>query len=202
MKAPARRGLFWLQAADNRGWQPTQIGYSGIDMNTINTKRENGFTLIELMIVVAIIGILASLAVSAYQTYTVRAQVAEAINMAASAKVPVVDAFTNTGVPPATRVEAGMTAAPTDTRGEYVSQVNIVNGRIDVTMGSRVHAEVFGDVISFTPYQTPGGSVIWRCGAEAAPGGGATPLTDGGSNTAAYLASTLDTRYMPSACRP
>ncbi len=171
-------------------------------MNTINWKLEKGFTLIELMIVVAIIGILASLAVSAYQTYTVRAQVAEAISMAAGAKVPVVDAFTNSGVPPATRVEAGMTAAPTDTRGRYVSQVNVVNGRVDVMMGNLVHADIFGDVISFTPYQTSGGSVIWRCGAAPAPGGGALPLTDGGSNTAAYLPSTLDTRYMPSACRP
>jgi type IV pilus assembly protein PilA len=171
-------------------------------MSTPDWKLERGFTLIELMIVVAIIGILASLAVSAYQTYTVRAQVAEAINMAAHAKVPIVDAFNNTGVPPATRVEAGMTAVPTDTRGRYVSQVNIVNGRVDVTMGNFVHADVFGDVISFTPYLAAGGGVLWRCGAAAAPGGGAVLLTDGGANTAAYLASTLDSRYMPASCRP
>ena len=171
-------------------------------MSTTDWKLEKGFTLIELMIVVAIIGILASIAVSAYQTYTVRAQVAEAINMAANAKVPVVDSFNNSGVPPATRVAAGMTPAATDTRGRYVSQVNVVDGRVDVTMGNLVHVEVIGDVISFTPYLLPGGGIIWRCGAAVAPGGGAVLLTDGGGNTAAYLAPTLDTRYMPSSCRP
>ena len=161
-----------------------------------------GFTLIELMIVVAIIAILASLGVSVYQTYTVRAQVTEAIDMAAHAKVPIVDAFNNTGRPPATRIEAGFTAAATDNRGQFVTQVEVVDGRVDITMGNSAHADIVGDVISFTPYLLPGGGVIWRCGAEPAPGGGAVLLTDGGGNSAAYLVPTLEARYMPSACRP
>lgn len=171
-------------------------------MNTTLHNRAKGFTLIELMIVVAIIGILASLAVSAYQTYTVRTQVAEALNMGAHAKVPIVDAFLTSGRPPINRTEAGMSPLATDTQGSFVSQVEVVNGRVDVTMGNRVHADVFGSVLSFTPYQVPGGSIIWRCGSAPAPGGGAVPLTDGGAISAVYLPPTLPTRYLPSSCRP
>ncbi len=162
-------------------------------------KHEKGFTLIELMIVVAIIGILASLAVSAYQTYTVRAQIAEAISMGAGAKAPVIDAYNNNGEPPAGRAEAGMTANPADTRGQYVSQVDIDDGRVDVTMGNRVHAEVAGMVISFTPYMTQSGGIVWRCGAALAPAGAA--LLTGGGVTSAHQPTTIPPRYLPATCR-
>ncbi len=162
-------------------------------------RPQSGFTLIELMIVVAIIGILASLAISAYQTYTVRAQVAEALNMGAGAKVPVVDAFNMFGEPPAGRPEAGMTPAPTDSAGRYVSQVDVFEGRVDVTMGNFVHADVSGNTISFTPYLTPSGGIVWRCGAAPAPTGAV--LLTGGGVTSAHQAPTVLPRYLPSTCR-
>ena len=87
------------------------------------------------MIVITIVGILASLAVSAYQTYTVRAQVTEGIAFASGAKVPIVDAYTNGGIAPANRVAAGMTPLATDTRGSYVTSIEIVNGRVDISFG-------------------------------------------------------------------
>ena len=171
-------------------------------MSVYMKKQQKGFTLIELMIVVAIIGILASLAMSAYQTYSIRTQVAEGINMAAGAKTPIMDAFNNTGQPPADRPEAGMSPNPADTKGSYVASVNVVNGRVDVVFGGRAHADIAGQTLSFTPYSPPNAqAVIWRCGAAAAPGGGSAPLTGGGV-TAAHIVTAIAPRYLPAVCRP
>ena len=159
-------------------------------------QRSRGFTLIVLMIVLTIIGILASLAVSAYQTYTVRAQVSEGLGFAAGAKVPVVDAYTSGGVAPANRVAAGMTLMATDTRGSYVTSVEIVNGRIDVTFGGPLaHQDLIGASLSLTPYETAGNAVVWRCG-NAPP-----PLGVFLSGGAGHIAPTVNERYLPANCR-
>ena len=158
--------------------------------------RSRGFTLIELMIVITIIGILASLAVSAYQTFTVRAQVSEGLNFAAGAKVPIVDAYTNGGTAPANRVATGMTPMATDSRGSYVTSVEIVNGRVDVTFGGPLaHQDIIGTALSLTPYETAGNTVVWRCGNAVPPAG---VLLNGGSG---HVAPTVDPRYLPSTCR-
>ncbi len=163
------------------------------------SKKSKGFTLVELMIVIAIIGILASLAVAAYQTFTVRAQIAEGLNMAAGAKAPIVDAFINDGMPPADRTAAGMSPLPADTQGNYVSSVNVDDGRLDITFGNNAHQDIQGATLSFTPYISAGGSYLWRCGYAAAPGG-ATELTGGGV-TASHQDPTVDRRYLPTNCR-
>ena len=163
------------------------------------TRKNQGFTLIELMIVVAIIGILASLAISAYQTYTVRAQVAEALTFASGAKVPTVEAFNNTGIPPADNAAAGMPLS-TDMQGSYVGSVLITDGRVDITFGNDVHQDAFGDTLSLTPYQANGGgSFMWRCGYAPAPVGASE--MSGGGVTSVHLAPTIAERYLPSSCR-
>jgi len=159
-------------------------------------KPSRGFTLIELVIVILLIGVLASLAVSAYQTFTVRAQIDAGINFAAGAKAPIMNAYTKGGVAPANRAAAGMTPRSTDSRGSYVSSVEVMDGRIDVTFGGPLaHQDIVGKSVSLTPYQASDNSVVWRCGNAAAPGG---RLLVGG---AAHLPPTLDLRYLPATCR-
>ena len=160
-------------------------------------KLQKGFTLIELMIVVAIIGILAAIAIPAYQDYTIRAQVSEGMTLAAAAKAAVAETFLNTGTAPANRTEAGMSADGTDTFGKYVSAVEVADGAITVTYdGDDVNQLIAGETVAITPYTTTDFSVTWTCGASAVPTG-ATIMTGATAGT-----TGLDSKYLPAACRP
>jgi type IV pilus assembly protein PilA len=166
------------------------------------TKLQKGFTLIELMIVVAIIGILAAIAIPAYQDYTIRAQVSEGMSLAAAAKAAVAETFLNRGTAPANRTVAGMSQNATDTRGKYVASVGVAGGVITVTYGgTEVNTAINGASLGLTPYVTPDNSVAWKCGAAPIPANlTAMPGATVANGTLGDNASM--NKYLPSACRP
>ncbi len=142
-------------------------------------RIQHGFTLIELMIVVAIIGILAAIAIPAYQDYTVRAQVSEGLNLGGGAKTAVTEFFQDRGAWPANNTEAGLEATATNINGKYVASVTVTAGVIDVLYGNDAHGALLtGKNLRLTPASL-GGSVTWVC-----------------------TSTDLPPKHLPAACRP
>ncbi|MBG8579694.1 pilin, partial [Neisseria meningitidis] len=128
-------------------------------MNTL----QKGFTLIELMIVIAIVGILAAVALPAYQDYTARAQVSEAILLAEGQKSAVTEYYLNHGEWPANNSSAGV-ATSSDIKGKYVEKVEVKNGVVTAQMASSgVNKEIQGKKLSLWAKRQDG-SVKWFCG--------------------------------------
>ena len=142
-------------------------------------KKQQGFTLIELMIVVAIIGILAAIAIPAYQDYTIRAQVSEGLNLSGGAKAAVTEYFQDRGSLPADNTEAGL-AASDEIQGMYVDEVNVAAGVINVQYGNDAHQVISGNAIQLTPDTSNPGSVAWVCATGAGP---------------------IENKHLPAACR-
>ena len=142
------------------------IGSSNFSCRTQPIRvAQQGFTLIELMIVVAIIGILAAIALPAFRDYTVRGKVTEAFSLATPAKTVISEHYMATGGFPADNATAGM-AASTAIIGNNVSSVELVNGVITVMLSN--DPSLAGESVTLTPTIAGGGTMIWTCSSSLA----------------------------------
>ena len=143
-------------------------------------KIQQGFTLIELMIVVAIIAILAAIALPAYQDYVIRSQVSEGSVLADGAKTAFAEFYSNAGKAPPSNVSAGLATA-TSIIGNYVTSVDVSTGIIVALYGNQANTKITGSQLNFSPYSSGGGSLAWSC------------KSTGGTN--------VPQKYLPTACR-
>jgi type IV pilus assembly protein PilA len=148
-------------------------------------RTQQGFTLIELMIVVAIIGILAAIAIPAYQDYTIRAQVSEGLSLADGAKTALSEYYNDHGSFPSANQSAGLASKGSIT-GNYVSQVDagttpgVIAIKYSKTSPQAANQAIDGDVLTLSALTT-GGSVKWVCGSTTT--------------------TTVPGKYLPSSCR-
>ena len=170
---------------------------------------QKGFTLIELMIVVAIIGILAAIAIPAYQDYTIRAQVTEGLNLAAAVKANVAEYYAQNGVWPPTLTDLGQDPANPPS-GKYVGKIIVTTGTIEITYSNvapfQANANINGleldlrPTISGAAAATSNGDVVWTCGKHAVVGVDPT-ASAAAADTTTFIAGTNTAKYVPSNCR-
>jgi type IV pilus assembly protein PilA len=165
---------------------------------------QKGFTLIELMIVVAIIGILAAIAIPAYQNYTIRAQVTEGLNLADGWKTSVSEFYAQNGTFPASVTNTAGSASNTimyaagASTGKYVSGVTVVKGAITVTYSNATpyvaNKAINGSTLALTPYLSANNDIVWVCGVATAP------TTASLDPSAAVGTTNVSAQYLPGAC--
>jgi type IV pilus assembly protein PilA len=145
-------------------------------------NMQKGFTLIELMIVVAIIAILAAIAIPAYQDYLIRSQVSEGAVLSDGSKTAISEFYSNKGRFPGINASAGLATAASIT-GKYVTEVNVgtKSGVIEATYGNQANTKISTKILAFSAI-THAGSIEWTC-------------SDAAGDT------TVDAKYLPTTCR-
>jgi type IV pilus assembly protein PilA len=145
-------------------------------------SMQKGFTLIELMIVVAIIAILAAIAIPAYQNYLIRSQVSEAMVLTGGTRTAVAEYYSNYGKWPTNNEAAGLPTNAASISGKYVKDVTVANGVISATFNTNANSAIQKDTFTLSP-SANGGSFKWTCAPKTTVG------------------TAVDNKYLPSSCR-
>jgi type IV pilus assembly protein PilA len=190
MFVPLVNMLFWFvpgTAGENRFGKRTPPNTIGVIL------------LACILPVVFVLGILAAIAIPAYQDYTLRAQVSEGLMLASPVKAAIERSYRQTGAAPLDRAAVGLPADASGATGKYVESVDVVDGTILVTYGLEANARLAGRAVALQPYVGPGDSIVWRCGA-APVAGGTVPMAPDAPG--ADFATEIEPQLLPSGCRP
>jgi len=152
---------------------------------------QKGFTLIELMIVVAIIGILAAIALPAYQDYTIRAQVSEGPTLAEGLKTAITEYYASNGAWPTDQTTLGFN---NPIAGSYVSSITSALAVITITYGNKANTNVATGTLNLGAATDTNGDVAWVCGTAAVPAGFAASGAGG-------YAGKMQAKWLPNACK-
>lgn len=167
-------------------------------------KVQQGFTLIELMIVVAIIGILAAIAIPAYQNYIIRSQISEGPSLLGPVQTALAEYYGNQGTVAAADLPAiGISNSPT---GKYVSGIAMATGQVTVTYGAGANAAINGKTVIWTPLADASGSITWVCNAGTATTATQTAnpglvKLNGGAAPASGTLLAVNAAYLPTICQ-
>ena len=166
-----------------------------------HSRATAGFTIVELAAVLAVTAIIGALGVSAYRTYAVRAEIVSGIAGTEGIRDRVTAAFKTTGIPPTDRQTVGLGPGHDEAWGDYVDDVEVVRGRVDVRFGRSADDAIAGRTLSLTPFETADQRIVWLCGNKL-PGPGLNPLGfAGGAAEPVQTLTLIDVRFLPPSCR-